>query len=93
MEDGADNSTTTFSKSFFTIGENDLHVELIPRPDQNKTTFYGPDITDPVTGAYHVEGNFIEPGKDYTIRAEITSIGNDEPPGRIVDDFALGVVS
>jgi len=93
MEGGTDNSTTTFSRSFFTIGNNDLQLELILRPDQNKTTVYGPDITDPVTGAYHVEGNFMEPGKEYTIRAEITSIGNDEPPGRVVDDFSFRVVS
>jgi hypothetical protein len=93
MEDGADNSTSTFSKSFFAIGQNDLQVELIPLPDQNITTVYGPDVTDPVTGAYHVEGNFMEPGKDYIIRAEITSVGNNEPPGRVVDDFAFRVVS
>lgn len=95
MERGAAaiNSTSTFSKSFFTIGENNLQVELIPRPDQNTTTVYGPDVTDPVTGVYHVEGNFMEPEKDYTIRAEITSIGNNEPPGRVVDDFAFKVVS
>ena len=93
MEGGADNATSTFSRSFFTIGNNDLQVELIPRPDQNKTTFYGPDVTDPVTGAYHVEGNFMEPGNEYTIRVEITAIGIDEPPKRVVDDFAFRVVS
>ena len=58
------------------IGNNDLQLELIPRPDLNKTTVYGPDITDPVTGTYHVERNFMELEKNYTIRAEITSIGN-----------------
>jgi hypothetical protein len=35
----------------------------------------------------------MEPGKDYTIRAEITSVGANEPPGRIVDDFAFRVIS
>ena len=35
----------------------------------------------------------MEPGKDYTIRAEITSIGTNEAPGRVVDDFAFKVVS
>jgi hypothetical protein len=93
MEGGADNATTTFSRSFFAIGNNDLQVELIPRPDQNKTTVYGPDLTDPVTGAYHIEGNFMEPGNEYTITVEITAIGNDEPPERVVDDFAFRVVS
>ena len=34
----------------------------------------------------------MKPGIEYTIRAEITSIGNDEPPGRVVDDFAFRVV-
>lgn len=72
---------------------NDLQLELIPRPDQNKTTVYGPDITPPVTGAFHVEGNFMELEKNYTIRAEITSIGNNKPSERIVDDFSFRVVS
>jgi hypothetical protein len=35
----------------------------------------------------------MKPGNDYIIRAEITSNGNDEPPGRIVDDFAFRIVS
>ena len=74
------------------IGNNDLQLELIPRPHLNKTTVYGPDITDPVAGTYHVEGNLMELEKNYTIRAEITSIGNDEPPERIVDDFSFRVV-
>jgi hypothetical protein len=35
----------------------------------------------------------MEPGKDYTIRVEITSIGTNEPSGRVVDDFVFKVVS
>jgi plastocyanin len=93
IDNTSENKTTVFSRSFFAVGNNDLQLELIPRPDQNKTTVYGPDLNDPVTGAYHVEGDFMEPGNEYTIRAEITSIGNDEPPERIVDDFAFRVVS
>jgi plastocyanin len=67
---------TTFSRSFFSLGNNDLQLELIPRPDRNTTVTYGPDFTDPITGAYHVEGNFMKPGNDYTIRTEITAIGS-----------------
>ena len=93
LEGATDNSTTIFSRRFFTIGNNDLQLELIPQPEQNKTTVYGPDITDPVTGAYHIEGNFMEPERNYTIRAEITSIGNNKPPERIIDDFSFRVVS
>jgi hypothetical protein len=35
----------------------------------------------------------MKPGNDYTIRAEISSIGNEKPPDRIVDDFPFRVVS
>lgn len=87
------NATTTFSRSFFVIGADDLQLELIPRPDQNTTTVYGPDFTDPVTGAYHVEGDFMKPGSNYTITAEITSIGTQIPSERIGDDFSISVVS
>lgn len=84
---------TTFSRSFFTLGNNNLQLELIPRSDQNTTVTYGPDFTDPITGAYHVEGNFMKLGKDYTIRTEITSIGSQIPSQRISDDFSFRVVS
>jgi hypothetical protein len=85
--------TTTFSRSFFVIGTDDLQLELIPRPDQNTTTVFGPDFSDPVTGAYHVEGDFMKPGNNYTITAEITSIGTQIPSERIGDDFSMSVVS
>lgn len=66
-----------------------MQLELIPRPDQNRTTVYGPDVTDPVTGAYHVEGDFMKPGNDYTIRAGITAIVNEIPSERIADEFTV----
>jgi plastocyanin len=84
---------TTFSRSFFSLGNNDLQLELIPRPDRNTTVTYGPDFTDPITGAYHVEGNFMKPGNDYTIRTEITAIGSQILSQRISDDFNFRLVS
>jgi plastocyanin len=84
----------TFSRSFLTLGSNnDLQLELIPRPDRNSTVTYGPDFTDPITGAYHVEGNFMKPGNEYVIRTEITAIGSQIPSQRISDDFEFKLVS
>jgi hypothetical protein len=93
MDNASGNATAKFSRSFFVLGNDDLQLELIPRPDQDTTTVYGPDVTDPATGSYHVEGDFMKPGNDYTIRAEISSIGNEKPLDRIVDDFPFRVVS
>jgi plastocyanin len=66
-----------FSRSFFSLG-NDLYIELIPNY-ANRTTVYGPDFSDPITGAYHIEGNFIRGGADYRIIVELTAIGTEIP--------------
>jgi hypothetical protein len=52
---------------------------------------YGPDFSDPITGAYHVEGNFLRPSTDYRITAEIASIGSQIPENPITDTFNLQV--
>lgn len=85
--------TTIFSRSFFVRGTDDLQLELIPRPDLNTTTVYGPDFTNLVTGAYHIEGDFMKPGNNYTLRAEIKSLGTQIPSEKIADDFSISVVS
>ncbi len=54
---------------------------------------YGPDFTDPINGAYHVEGNFMKPGNEYVIRTEITAVGSQIPSQRISDDFNFKLVS
>ena len=43
------------------------------------TTVYGPDISDPITEAYHLQGNFLKPNSDYKITSEITAIGSQIP--------------
>jgi len=80
-----------FSRSFFSLG-NDLYIELIPNY-VNRTTVYGPDFSDPITGAYHIEGNFIRGGADYMIMVELTAIGTEIPESRIFDNFNLTMVS
>ena len=81
-----------FSESFFVL-DNDLQVELVNNATMNRTQAYGPDITDPITGTYHVIGNLFETSGEYTIRVEALKIGNTTPTERIVDEFSIQVVT
>ncbi|MGD1834469.1 MAG: cupredoxin domain-containing protein [Nitrososphaeraceae archaeon] len=78
-----------YSKSFFSLG-NVFQVELIDS-NTNQTTVYGPDFTDPITGAYHIEMPLSE-GK-YTLRAEIIAVGKDIPEKEIFDEFKGIIIS
>lgn len=78
-----------FSKSLFSLG-NVFQVELIDS-DTNKTSVYGPDFTDPITGAYHIEAPLAD--GNYTLRAEITAIGKDIPEQEIFDEFNGRIIS
>jgi hypothetical protein len=104
ISDGNTNQTV-FSRSFFALG-NDLQLELIAAPANNTntdtttinattttsaTTVYGPDFSDPITGAYHVQGDFLKPNTDYNIAVEITAIGSQIPENPIGDTFNLRV--
>jgi len=89
--DNDNNNQTIFNENFQVIGENNLHVEFISNSNMNKTNIYGPDVSDPNTGAYHVERNFED--SNYTIRAQIVSIGNDVVEDNITDEFGLKLVS
>lgn len=81
-----------FSESFFVL-DNDLQVELVNNATMNRTQVYGPDVTDPITGTYHVSGNLFQTSGDYTIRVETISIGNTPPPERIADEFKIQATS
>ncbi|MFY9565315.1 MAG: hypothetical protein WAQ29_03105 [Nitrososphaeraceae archaeon] len=97
ISDGNSNQTV-FSRSFFTLG-NDLQLELIVASANNTnattstTTVYGPDYSDPITGAYHVEGSFLRPNTNLRITAQIASIGTQIPENPITDTFNLQVTS
>lgn len=67
--------TPVFSKSFLSLG-NVFQIELVSF-EGNLTIIYGPDFTDPVTGAYHILTPL--PNDDYTLRAKITAIGSKVP--------------
>ncbi len=90
------NNTRVFSHSFYALN-NDLLVELIQNknatiPANQTAIVYGPDITDPITGTYHVSGLLFNQDGNYTIRAEITAIGNQLPSQRLMDEFNFNVV-
>jgi plastocyanin len=54
-----------------------------------KTTTYGPDLSAPITGTYHIEGPiFVEPN-DYIIKVELISIDGKSLPKPLEDVFLL----
>ena len=81
-----------FSESFFVL-DSDLQVELVNNATMNRTSVYGPDFTDPITGTYHVIGNLFDTSGEYTIRVEAVAIGSTQPTERIVDEFRMQVMS
>jgi plastocyanin len=88
----APNGQTVFSESFFVLN-NDLQVELINNATTNRTSVYGPDFSEPVTGTYHIRGNLFETSGEYAVRVEIVAIGNERPEERIVDEFRMQVTT
>ena len=80
-----------FSESFFVL-DSDLQVELVNNATVNRTSVYGPDFTDPITGTYHVMGNLFDTSGEYTIRVEVVAIGSTPPAERIVDEFRMQVM-
>jgi hypothetical protein len=73
----------TVYEGYFSSSSN-LMLELISS-DYEKTITYGPDrgsTGHSFRGAYHVQGNFIEPDTTYTISIALTSI-----EGKLLDDI------
>lgn len=84
-------NATAFSREFFALG-NDLQLELIST-NTTGVSVYGPDFSDPITGTYHAQGNFLKPNTEYNITAEITAIGSQIPQNTISDTFVMKVSS
>jgi plastocyanin len=78
-----------FTDEFRTLGGM-LYLELIPTDGETLVT--GPDISDPVIGAYHVSGSFLKDNAAYTIRTEITHLFDREPETPIIDEFGVQIV-
>ena len=51
----------------------------------DKPLVYGPDFSDPITGAYHIRNHF--PNGEYTLKVEITGIGSNLTQTKIMDEF------
>jgi plastocyanin len=77
------------SQTFFVKG-NDLQFELLAS-DLDKPLVYGPDFSDPISGAYHIRENF--PNGDYILMVEITAIGPDLINTKTVDVFKGKIIS
>lgn len=54
-----------------------------------KTTTYGPDISSPITGTFHIEGPILVEPNDYIIKVEIISIDGKSLSNSIEDVFIL----
>jgi plastocyanin len=54
-----------------------------------KTTTYGPDISAPITGTFHIEGPFLVENNDYIIKVEVISIDGKLLSEPIGDVFIL----
>jgi plastocyanin len=78
-----------FSEDFLTLGGN-LQVELVPT--DGLTSVYGPDVSDPVIGAYHIEGSFLKVPGDYKVIAEITIVAGQPPETEIGDEFEVQII-
>ena len=77
------------SQTFFVKG-NDLQFEFLTS-DLDEPLVYGPDFSDPITGAYHIRENF--PNGDYILKVEITAIGSNLTQTKIVDVFKGKIIS
>lgn len=85
LKDGGE----VFTGEFRSLGGR-LDLELIPTDGETRVT--GPDISDPVIGAYHIQGNFLKDDGLFSIRAEITQLFDGPPQDELVDEFGIQIV-
>jgi len=97
--EGGEGNITTFAKQGFekidsnnTKNASAMLSNTLSTPLSKstiKTTTYGPDLSAPITGTYHIEGPiFVEP-TDYIIKVELISIDGENLSNPIEDVFLL----
>ncbi|HET7642590.1 MAG TPA: hypothetical protein VFK40_03705 [Nitrososphaeraceae archaeon] len=97
--EGGEGNITTFAKQGFEkIDSNNTknastmlsNISSLPLSKSTiKTTTYGPDLSAPITGTYHIEGPiFVEP-TDYIIKVELILIDGKNLSNPIEDVFLL----
>jgi hypothetical protein len=97
--EGGEGNITTFAKQGFekidsnnTKNASAMLSNTLSTPLSKstiKTTTYGPDLSAPITGTYHIEGPiFVEP-TDYIIKVELISIDGKNLSNHIEDVFLL----
>lgn len=69
---------------------NSLPMPSIPLSSSTiQTTTYGPDINDPITGTFHVQGPILIEPHSYRIKVQIVDIDDKTPPKPVIDEFEL----
>jgi hypothetical protein len=91
-----DKSTTTLSPTINTSKKESSSVAMLSNTSSIplskstiKTTTYGPDLSAPITGTYHIEGPILVEPNDYIIKVELISIDGKNLSNPIEDVFLL----
>jgi plastocyanin len=100
INEGGEGNITTFAKQ--NSEKTDLNnnnkntpamlsnTSSIPLSESTiKTTTYGPDLSAPITGTYHIEGPILVEPNDYIIKVELISIDGKSLSKPIEDVFLL----
>lgn len=90
---------TLFAQEF-DVENNVFGIELIQASQSeaqalgiNIPLWFGPDVDNPYTGAYHAAGDFFSQPGDYTLGVELMTIGANPPPQPMRDEFTMSAVS
>jgi plastocyanin len=99
INEGAEGNITTFVKQESEKVDLDnnknasamlSNISSIPLSKSTiKTTTYGPDLSAPITGTYHIEGPILVEPNDYIIKVELISIDGKSLSKSIEDVFLL----
>lgn len=84
--------TSKVFSNIFVVRNNNLQLELIP-DNSTETIVYGPDVSFPLTGAFHAKGDLLNETGTYIARVEVTAMGFDPPPEPLADEFRLEVAN
>jgi plastocyanin len=99
INEGGEGNITTFAKQNSEktdLDNNNKNTPMlsntssIPLSESTiKTTTYGPDLSAPITGTYHIEGPILVEPNDYIIKVELISIDGKSLSKPIEDVFLL----
>jgi plastocyanin len=92
LKEAENQETSKVFSSTFVVRNNNLQVELVP-DNSTETIVSGPDVSFPLTGAFHARGDFLNETGNYTARVEVIAMGFDPPSAPLADEFRLEVTN